>query len=60
MFAIVVSLLALPAIVVCAGIAMTQVVGLPFGMSLLFSVVGGTVATGFLIPEVYGWMRRHI
>lgn len=58
-FAVIISLLVLPVIVVCAVVSMSQA-GFPFGMSLLFSTVGGVVATGFLIPEVYGWMRRNI
>ena len=58
-FAVIISLLALPVIVVCAVASMSQM-GFPFGMSLLFSVVGGLVATGIMIPEIYGWMRRNI
>lgn len=58
-FAVIISLLLLPVIVVCAVVSMSQA-GFPFGMSLLLSTVGGVAATGFIIPEIYGWMRRNI
>ena len=57
---ILIAVLLVPVVMLAVAVSAGVVMGLPVGAVLTLVFAGAPVSVAFMVPEIYGWLKRNI